>query len=163
MKRLIGSLFILLVASTAFPQSLVEIAKKEKERRAQIASEPSRTITDAELAQAGGSATASSRVEDANAAAESSEDGETLGGPPPAEEAPEDPTQTREYWQNRLNAVDARIATHEARLREEGEGFDPRLVLERQRAEQSLAAARSERQRIEQEGRRQGVPPGWLR
>lgn len=162
MKRLISTAIALLFAAGAGAQSLAEIAKKEKERRAKLDTKSTKTITDTELARSGGPMTTSTTT-----TSSSTDDGtsETEDGEEATDEAADapDPQQTREYWQNRLRAVDQRIQSLEARLASPELTSDPRGAVIRQQAERDLAAARAERQAIVQEGRRAGVPPGWLR
>ena len=74
-----------------------------------------------------------------------------------------DPSQTREYWRNRLSGVDGRIQTLQQQLQSPLYTSDPRGASGRQRLEQQLAQAQAERDAIVEEARRAGAPPGWLR
>ncbi len=159
MKRLFWIMLATLLASSATAQSLAEIAKKEKERRANNGAEQTQTITEIDLARnlrgpMTISTAASATVEDRSA------DEEDEGDAAPE---PEDPRQTAEYWRNRLSGVDQRIQTLEQQLQSPLYTSDPRGAPRRQRLEQQLAQAQSERAAIVEEARRAGAPPGWLR
>jgi len=149
-------------------QSLTEVAKKEKERRSKNELESSRVITDRDLQTRGGlpeSLPASAASVDSEAA----EEGET------DEEAQEvDETKTREYWQKRVESTNQKIEKLEGELASPdmswGEGIrqdvnpiGSRNLSRRQELEQQLAQARAELQAIQDEARRAGVPPGWVR
>ncbi len=168
MHRLIVMLIVTVLTPSVFAQSLADVAKKEKERRAELAKAPSQTITDVELRRAGGPATSSTVSTEAepdsengtsdDASSEASASAESAAVP-----VEQDPTETREYWQDRLRTVDQRIASLEGELQSPEMTADPRGAARRQRLESQLTAARSQRQGIVDEGRRAGVPPGWLR
>ncbi len=162
--------------AVASSQSLAEVAKKEKARRGKSSAESTRTITDRELASSfGGLPPASSTVQSPTSGAtgatgatgESSATGGE-GGETPAQ----DEKKTPDYWQNRLKGSKEKIEKLEQQLQSDnwGDGMrvgvDPRganNLATRQQAEQQLAAARSELEAIRAEGRKAGVPPGWLR
>jgi len=149
-----------LLASSAAAQSLAEIAKKEKERRANNDAEPTQTITERELrTNLHGPMTSSTAV---SATDEESSEDEDDAEPEPEAEA-EDPRQTAEYWRNRLSSVDQRIQTLQEQLQSPLYTSDPRGAPRRQRLEQQLAQAQAERAAIVEDGRRAGAPPGWLR
>lgn len=166
MQRLIVMLIVTVLTPSVFAQSLADVAKREKERRADLAKAPSQTITDVELRRAGGPATSSTVSTEPDsengtsddASSEASSSAESAAAP-----AEQDPTETREYWQDRLRTVDQRIASLEGELQSPEMTADPRGAARRQRLESQLTAARSQRQGIVDEGRRAGVPPGWLR
>ena len=150
-----------LAASTVSAQSLAEVAKKEKERRKKLQSSDSPMITDVELRQARGPVTS---VSGGPATAADGEDAAAEDEAASAEEpAQEDPTRTQDYWRDRLSPVNERIRTLEAQLQSPELTQNPLGASTRQRFERDLASAQAERQRIVDEGRRQGVPPGWLR
>ncbi|HSF19182.1 MAG TPA: hypothetical protein VLK65_26885 [Vicinamibacteria bacterium] len=165
--------FLVVGSLAATAQTLAEVAKKEKERREKNRTDASRVITERELSRSySGLPATSSTV--TNGESSESESADSPGTSPEreGEAAAQDETQTREYWQNRLNAAREKVASLEKRLSEEswGEGqrygVDPRgqnNLAQRQEAEQQLAAARAEVQAIQSEARRAGVPPGWVR
>lgn len=156
---------LLLAASATSAQSLAEVAKKEKERRKSLTKSDAPMITDVELRRASGPVTSVTSVT-GGADATTSPDGEsaTDGEEAAAEEpAQDDPTRTQAYWRDRLNPIDERIRALEARLQSPELTQNPLGASERQRVERDLDSARADRQRIIDEGRRAGVPPGWLR
>lgn len=174
LRRLCCVLFasaLALGAGIASAQSLAEVAKKEKERRDKNKEESKRVITDRELSTGYGGLPATS----ASRSSISSEDGSASGGEADegaGAEEQQDETQTQEYWQNRVKGTKEKIARLEEQLASEdwGEGqranVDPRgfnNLERRQQAEQELAAARAELGAIQEEARRAGVPPGWVR
>ena len=165
MKRLIWlicptlTFIVMFAASAAVAQSLAEIAKKEKERRKQLDSSDSRTITDVELRRAGGPlttlpTTSSSDADSDDVAEEDSEE---------AEEATVDERQTEDYWRGRLAPIDTRLKSMEERLQSPEFTSNPVGASDRERLERQIAQARADRQTILDEARRKGVPPGWLR
>ena len=156
-----------LSAGLAFAQSLAEIAKKEKERRAANKTESKTVVTGSDLARSYGGlpTTRPSSTTDGDGVAEESAEEEDEG------EA-EDETKTPEYWQSRVAGAKEKIATLETGLTSEdwGEGqrvgVDPlgqNNLARRQQTERELRAARSELEAIRAEARRAGVPPGWVR
>ena len=162
MKRLIclvGTFIVIFVASAAVAQSLAEIAKKEKERRKQLDSSESRTVTDVELRRAGGPRTTlpSTSRSDADSDDVAEEDVEE------DEEEIADERQTEDYWRGRLAPIDTRIKSLEERLQSPQFTSNPAGAPARERLERQLAQARADRQTVLDEARRKGVPPGWLR
>lgn len=162
MKRLIclsWTVIMILAASAAVAQSLAEIAKKEKERRSQLDSSESRTVTDVELRRAGGPRTTlsstSSRNADSDDVAEEDADED--------QEEIVDERQTEDYWRGRLAPIDARLKTMEERLQSPQFTSNPVGAPDRMRLERQIAQVRAERQAVLDEARRKGVPPGWLR
>lgn len=159
-----------LTAGLAWAQSLAEVAKKEKKRRETNKAESKTVITDRELTQSyGGLPTALP----SSTSPESGEEGEvTTSADEGEDEEAQDETQTREYWQNRVNTAKEKISRLENEIATEdwGEGqrvgVDPRgmnNLARRQQKEQDLQAARAELEAIRAEARRAGVPPGWVR
>ena len=159
MKRLVWVCIVLFAASSAFAQSLAEVAKKEKERRKQLDSSDSRTITDTELRRAGGprvlttTATSSGENADDDAEEDVEEDQDEIA----------DERQTEQYWRSRLAPIDSRIQSLEQRLNSPQFTMNPVGAPDRERLERELADARAQRQDVINEARRKGVPPGWLR
>ena len=173
MKRLLFVVIaIAMTASVAAAQSLAEVAKKEKKRREENTSTSKKVITDRELTRSYGglptsrAATSQTGDQEAEGQAASGETEDEAGG------EQQDETKTPEYWQGRVSAAKAKIKQLEDQLNEDdwGEGqavgVDPRganNLGRRQKAEQDLAAARSELEAIRAEARRANVPPGWVR
>jgi hypothetical protein len=163
-----------LSAGSISAQSLVDVANKEKERRSKLEKQKqTQVITDRELQTSGrlpetlpASTTSSSGTENA---ASTQQPGEEGGGEEETEE-----TRTREYWQNRVEVVKKKIADLEGRLqdpdmnwggglRNDVNPIGQRNLSQRQEVERELAQAKAELQAIQDEARRAGVPPGWVR
>jgi hypothetical protein len=156
-------------AVSVYSQTLAEVAKKEKARRGNNSGTATRTITDRELASSFGGLPPSSSTVQTPA---SGEPGTAVAEGEGKEGEKKDETKTAEYWQNRVKASKDKIAKLEQQLQSEdwGEGqrmgVDPRGASNlgtRQKAEQDLAAARTELEAIRAEARKAGVPPGWVR
>jgi len=159
----------------SWAQSLVDVAKKEKERRSKLEKgDDARVITDRELST--GRLPASFPVTADNVPM--GESGESSAASEPSteegEESGEDQTKTREYWQQRVDAVKKKIQDLEAKLQAPdmnwGEGIrndvnpvGQKNLSQRQDVESELAKARAELRGIQEEARRAGVPPGWVR
>lgn len=176
---------VLLVSSGVSAQSLADIARKEKERRKSIGT-PSKVYTNRDLRGGSPLTTGTSRpttqADATEATDESTPDGTEAAEQPEAEEqSPRDET----YWRDRITAARNQVSRSELMLKSlqnRVDGLwaeftardDPagRAVIERDRLE---ALAELERVRteieeqnkniaaIEDEARRAGVPPGWLR
>ena len=159
MKRLIWTFIVMFAASAAVAQSLAEIAKKEKERRRQLESSESRTITEVELRRAGGPLTALPRTSRSDA------DSDDVAEEDVEEDQEEiaDARQTEDYWRGRLTPIDTRIKSMEERLQSPQFTSNPVGAPDRERLERQLAEARAKRQAVVYEARRKGVPPEWLR
>ena len=185
----VATLLLSTAADAPAAQSLVEIAEQEKARRAAIAPEArSRTYTNDDLRDSGGltvGATPATVTQEADAGSGRAgrgigtdggiTDGESAGG----ETAGED------EWRARMTTVreaQARAELMASALQNRADGLwaqftamdDParRSVVERQRTEAigELERTRAEGERldrqirdIQEEARRAGVPPGWLR
>lgn len=159
MTRLFWIVLATLLASSAAAQTLAGIAKKEKERRANNDEEQTQTITERELRRnLGGPMTTSTAVAATDEESDSADEDDA-----DAEPEQVDPSQTREYWRNRLSGVDGRIQTLQQQLQSPLYTSDPRGASRRDRLEQQLAQAQAERDAIVEEARRAGAPPGWLR
>ena len=159
MKRLIWTFIVMFAASAAVAQSLAEIAKKEKERRRQLESSESRTITEVALRRAGGPLTALPRTSRSDA------DSDDVAEEDVEEDQEEiaDARQTEDYWRGRLAPIDTRIKSMEERLQSPQFTSNPVGAPDRERLERQLAEARAKRQAVVYEARRKGVPPEWLR
>ena len=190
--RFVGGLALLLaLGPAASGQSLGEAARKEKERR-QKAGPTGPAFTDDDLrgyAEGGPAAKGAARGPDKSTAGEkgsadkATKEGTARGGEGAGDEA---------YWRARaktaraaVEGAEARVAQAEAAVRAAPAGgirqpqpgdalaqVPPPVVkdAEHQAAEAALAAARSDLERakkaladLEEEARRKGVLPGWLR
>jgi len=162
---------ILGFSAGGFAQSLAELAKKEKERRAKAQSGgESRVITERDLRAQGGLPESLPSVPSPTGEAQTK--GEGAEGEEGEEE--QDETKTREYWQTRVGDVKKKILELETDLASPdvswGEGLrtdvnplGQRNLERRQQLEGELAKARAELQAIQQEARRAGIPAGWVR
>ncbi len=184
-----GAVLLPLLTATAAPaQSLVEIARQEQARRAAIAPEDrSRVYTNDDLRDSGGltiGVRPSAAVAEANGGS-----GRAAHGIAPARDDPAEPEAGEipgeDEWRARMTTAQEALARAEltaAALRNRADGLwaqftamdDParRSVVERQRTEalEELERTRAEAERLDQhirdiqeEARRAGVPPGWLR
>lgn len=142
-------------------QSLAEVAKKEKERREKIG-QKARSYGDRDLRGATPPRLPTESTEGAPA-----QEGSAAGGAPaePAGGAAvqEDPSKTPAYWRERISKLQQRIAELEGQLGRPGFDQDPTNLSKRQRIERDLAQARADLEGVVAEGRRKGVPAGWLR
>ena len=165
MKRLVWALAVLYVsASLVSAQSLVEVAKKEKERRKKLDAQGKQAFTEGDLR--GGLRTPAARPSSSTTTPQTGGTAATPEGPSVDEtpaEPEQDPTKTESYWRERVSAVNKKIQDLEAKLQSPELTSDRRGASRRQAAERDLAQARSEKQTIADEARRKGVPPGWLR
>jgi hypothetical protein len=161
MKRLVLALAVLCASATLVsPQSLAEVAKKEKERRKKVDAQGSQAFTENDLR---GGPRLPPRPSSSTTTPGSTETGAAPeGGETPAEPE-EDPTKTESYWRQRVSAVNKKIQDLEARLQSPELTSDRRGASRREAVERDLAQARGEKQAIADEARRKGVPPGWLR
>jgi hypothetical protein len=162
-------LFLGLSVGLSSAQSLVDLAKKEKERREKNKTEATRVVTDRDLQTHG-------RLPETRpaTATEGSEDQAAAGEEGEGQEQEEDETRTREYWQNRVEGVKKKIQDLEEQLnspemtwneglRTDVNPIGQRNLSRRQETEKQLAQARTELQTIQEEARRAGVPSSWVR
>lgn len=178
MKKIL-LLFGVLVAfvCTGFTEDsdLVKAAKREKERRAKI--EAKRVLTNQDIEGLG----ASLGIESTSSGEETT--GEEVSGE--EAQASEDNSTNEEYWRQRRVAADERIAKAEANIEKiqteinslgmwmQGESTSQdRPLVESERyaridkleaAQAELDAARAALEALEEEARREAVPPGWVR
>lgn len=180
---MLGAAALVLVTIPVAGQSLAEVARKEQERRKQIKA-PSRVYTNEDLGN--------SRTPLTTGAAQAAESPSPTGAPaqatPPASTsspAAADPKKDEAFWRERISKARDELARQELflqALQSRANGLyaeftardDPaqRLLLERDRQrvlnEMERVSADIERLKkevadIEEEARRAGVPPGWLR
>jgi hypothetical protein len=179
---LIGVLFAFITVSFAEDSDLVKAAKKEKERRAKT--EAKKTLTNQDIEEIRKKQPISG-IETSTAEGETEE--EATGTPTAAEKkAAPDPTQTEEYWRGRKQEADSRVRDAQSRVEQlqseintltqafyaEGDGVAQRPLIETERierikeleaAKQELESARAASEGLEDEARRAGALPGWLR
>ncbi len=176
-KLALWTVVLAFLSAVASAQSLVDVAKKEKERREKNKTDSTRVITHRELTRSyGGKLPASTGQASSQTSTQTAASGENADASGAAKDAKDDQaqddTKTQEYWQNRVKGAKDKIAKLEAQLKSgdwgQGQrvGVDPRgetNLADRDQAEQQLTAARSELDAIQAEARRAGVPPGWVR
>jgi hypothetical protein len=171
MKAIVLAIAMLLVGhSVASAQSLAEMAKKEKERREEVAKTKGqtkpKTYDDAALAarrRATPPDVLASAGPGGTEPAETTEPAEGEEGLEGEAGAEEDPTQTQAYWHDRKAAIDRRMAGIQAQLNAPGFDSDPNNLMRRNQLEQQLEQARSDLAALQAEARNAGVPPGWVR
>ena len=161
MRRLVAVLTVLHLSgwATVSAQSLVDVAKKEKERRKGNDTTEAPSFDESNLRSQGS-------VLPQIAPEEGTETGESAPsqvGEETEEEEETDPGQTEAYWRNRLAPIDKRIADIRAKLNAPGFSQDPANFMRRQRMEQDLERALADRSAVVEEARRKGAPPGWVR
>jgi hypothetical protein len=160
MKRLASALAALCLSATLVSaQSLVEIAKKEKERRKKLDAAGKQAFTENDLR--GGPRFPAAAPAKSEEAAPPAAVAVEAGSADAAAEV--DPTTTQSYWRERVSGVNKKIQELEARLSSPELNSDRRGADRRQAAERDLAQARTEKEAISDEARRKGIPPGWLR
>lgn len=170
---MIVTVALTLGAFVASAQSLAEVAKKEKKRRETNKESAKRVITDRELTYGyGGEPSTSSTVTLPGAEGEQGEGEAGTAAEGEEGQGEEGEGQNREQWTERITAAKTKIAGIEKQLQDGdwGDGMRPGVdpmgqenLNRRQQLEQQLAVARAELASIQAEGRRAGVPPGWLR
>ena len=180
MFLLIGILFAFVTASYAEDSALVKAAKKEKERRAKT--EAKKTLTNQDVEEIR-KKQPSSGIETTQTEGEETEESKAVST---AKKEAADPAQTEEYWRGRKQDVDARVQGAQSRVEQiqseinsltaafyaEGDGVAQRPLIESERierikeleaAKQELETAKTEAAGLEDEARRAGALPGWLR
>jgi hypothetical protein len=185
MKRMdvaIAALLVALSASATFAQSLADVARAEEARRKAVRN-PSKTYTNADLRPDFTVPVNASPAAPAAPAASAQVPSVNLPGG--TAEAPKEPARDQAYWSGRISAArqaldrskifaDALQSRINALTADFTARDDPaqraQLELERQRALAELDRVKREVTEqtkaisdIEEEARRAGVPPGWLR
>ena len=183
---------LLLMATSASAQSLAEVARQEQARRKSI-KQPGKVYTNKDLPgdSGGGSIPAETTVSEPGepAATGGPEAGSEASTPKPAEvSAPQDqplPVQDEAYWRERVTAARAALEqtqvlfdAMQSRINALTADFsardDPaqraviandrgRALAEFARLQDDLKTRAQAISDIEEEARRAGVPPGWLR
>lgn len=167
-------------AAPAFAQSLADVAKKEEERRKKIA-EPAKVYTNKDLSAAPAPSTpAASATPGAPAATPA-----TPKDAAKADTKDKEPAKDQAQWAGRMKALRDELARNETfaeamqtRLNSLQADFvnrdDPaqRSIIERDRQKvageltrlkQAITDGKKAIADLEEEARRAGVPPGWLR
>jgi len=174
---LIGVLIAFVSVSFAEDSALVKAAKKEKERRAKV--EAKKTLTNQDIEEI---RTKQLGIESTAVPGDESAE-ETKGD---KKDKKEDPAQSEEYWRGRKQETDQRVQDAQSKVQElqteitnlttafyaESDGVAQRPVIESERierlkeleqAKQDLENARAESDGLEEEARKAGALPGWIR
>jgi len=187
MKRLLVALLVIAVTgpqAALAGQSLADVAKKEEARRKTV--KPARKVyTNGDL-KGDGSAPSTPSAAGTNTPPPSSQvPSTTLPGGKPENAESKEPAKDQAYWSNRIGAARAALDRSrifadalQSRINALSADFvnrdDPaqraQIELERQRAAAELNRVKGEMTEqtkaitdIEEEARKAGVPPGWLR
>lgn len=165
-RNLVVAFSLLTFGSLVSAQSLVDVARKEKERRKKVEAQENHTFSERDLKSSGlRTAPQASSAKQAEAAAQSdtgASETQTEASSSAAA-AQEDPTKTQAYWHDKVSAIDKKIQDLETRLNSPQMTSNARGASEREKVERDLAQARRDRDALADEARRKGVPPGWLR
>lgn len=180
---------VALLAAEVSAQSLADVSRLEEARRSAIQN-PARMYTNADLDGRGVLTTAAPRPRPLTAPTDGAATPSSATGPAPDASAGTQPQtgagqRDEAYWRNRISAVQGQIARSEilrAALQNRVDSLradftardDPAqravILSDRQLALDELASIGAEVERlneeiasIEDEARRAGVPPGWLR
>jgi DNA repair exonuclease SbcCD ATPase subunit len=175
---LIGVLIAFVSISIAADSELVKAAKKEKERRSKV--EAKKTLTNQDIEeirkkQLGIETAAAPEDEPTDDTKEDKKEKKEV-----------DPTQSEEYWRARKQETDQRVNEAQSKVQQlqdeinnlttafyaESDGVAQRPLIESERierlkeleqAKQELENARSESTGLEDEARKAGALPGWIR
>jgi len=177
---LFGVLIAFVCTGFAEDSDLVKAAKKEKERRAKI--EAKKVLTNQDIEEFKSREGTPVGIETTSSGEEST--GEETGSE--EAEGSEDLSTNEEYWRQKRAAADQRIAQAEAKVERvqseineldmafwrEADGVAQRGVIESEKniridklsqAQTELDEARAALEALEEEARRNAVPPGWVR
>jgi hypothetical protein len=184
----VGIVALLVVVSGAQgayaqPPSLAEIARKEQERR-KAQKEPTKVLTNKDLPESAQKPQAPAAKAATEPAAAGEKKPDSAAGDKPAEEAPTE-ERTEEWWRTRMTDAREKLRQNEmfaealqsrvdalrrdflnrdnpvqrARVGEERE----KALAELNRVKEEVEATKKQIAAIEEEARKAGVPPGWLR
>jgi hypothetical protein len=178
----LGVLFVFTAVSFAEDSALVKAAKAEKERRAKTEAKKTLTNQDIEDVRKKQPTTG---IETAGEDAQANTEGDNATTP--KEKKPEtDSNNNEEYWRNRREDVDQKLESAKAKVDQiqseintltaafyaESDGVGQRPVIEQERIERlkalddakaDLQAAQEESEGLEDEARKAGALPGWVR
>ena len=177
-------------AVPVFAQSLADLAKKEEERRKRIP-EPAKVYTNKDLAPAPSSAPGTATPgPDAPGTPAAGAPGDASKDKPTADaekdkDKDKDPTKTQAYWSGKIKTLRDEVARNEtfaealqSQLNALQTDFvnrdDPaqravidknrqKVLAELERLKKTIAEGHKAIADLEEEARRAGVPPGWLR
>jgi hypothetical protein len=181
------ALLVLLFPVTGFPQSLADLAKKEKERRAQLQA-AGKTITEVDALKSKGGAVSTaepseSRVPPAGTPAEGSAG--TTAGAQAGDEPLDFQGRPESYWrqtmaearglvaslENERNVLILRLNELQTKFYQEADGFKQQQIQQEIQKtlyaqdvnKNELAKAQKQLQDLETEARKSGALPGWLK
>jgi hypothetical protein len=189
-KRLVGLAFLLaFLASAVQPQSLAEIAKRERERRAKLKGRTSVVVTNADLAKMKKKPALETPPPPSEPKTESAEEPEAT---PPAEETPQEPAGTpvlppesaapsdlktlQERWEKAKEYVEL-LTLKMSALWQQFYGLGPGDAGQKEAVQQSIAETflklqnaqeeetrtRREFEKLLQEQKTESTPPIWIR
>jgi DNA repair exonuclease SbcCD ATPase subunit len=176
---LIGILIAFVSISIAADSELVKAAKKEKERRSKV--EAKKTLTNQDIDEI-----RKKQLGIETAAAPGGEPAEETDKEDKKVKKEVDPTQTEQYWRERKQETDQRVEEAQSKVQQlqneinnlttafyaESDGVAQRPLIESERierikeleqAKQDLENARTEAANLEDEARKAGALPGWVR
>jgi len=184
MKKLflfLGVLFVFTVATSfAEDSDLVKLAKQEKERRAKTHATKTLTNQDIEEVRKKQPITG---IETSEEQTQPAEEAEQAGK---GEKGKEESTNTEEYWRQRKQQVDQQLNDAQTKVEQlqseinqlstafyaEGDGVGQRPVIKQEwderlkaldDAKRDLQSAQQQSEGLEDEARKAGALPGWLR
>lgn len=166
-------------------QSLADLAKKEEERRKAVKA-PSKTYTDKDLGKVPAPvASAPASETKPAAAADAAKDAKPATPPAKPDEKEAEPPKDQAYWSGRMKELQTQLSRDEtylealqSRINALSTDFvnrdDPaqrakiasdrqRAVAESDRLKQQIESEKKSIADLQEEARRAGVPPGWLR
>lgn len=183
-KRIVLLLLILAVAGTARAQSLAEVAKREEERRKTVP-DTGKVYTNKDLTAVPGGSTAPPPASASKSGDASKDAGKSAKDAKGTEDKDKEPAKDQAYWAGRLKTLQDQLLRDQnyadamqTRINSLSADFvnrdDPaqRAVLERDRQKSVAELARLTKLvqdtkkaivDLQEEARRAGVPPGWLR
>jgi hypothetical protein len=172
-----------LVAVGAQGASLADVARQEQERRKSVKA-ASKVLTNKDLRSVPAPAAAAPQSETAPAA-DTGDASQAAAASTEAEKAPEEPAKDQAYWSARFSDLQTQLSRNEtfavalqARINalaneytNQGDGVRQQAIAaERQKAidelnrvTKQIAADKKAIADLQEEARRTGVPPGWLR
>jgi hypothetical protein len=189
---LTAAVLLVLHAPAVFGQSLGDVARKEEERRKTLKGD-GKVYTNKDLGSAAlatpsvpVSGDPAEAVDAADAAAAAGKDKPAAGGAQPAQESGEKPAaRDQAYWskrmqqlrttlerdqtyvdalQSRINALNADFVNRDdPAQRSVIEADRQKALTELERLKKQIEEGRKAIEELEEEARRAGVPPGWLR
>lgn len=189
MKRTCGRLALVLLCcgGTASAQSLADVARRAEAERAKAAAdkkEPTKVITNDDLKKDPAAPEAPAAPGDTAKPVDKSKPAESK---PAAKKGEAEPTHSESYWRRRATELHGRLAADEksaaagrekverlrhiidalgcvvCKERNQLESQIIRMEEEQTKLDAKVASDRSAIQDFEEEGRRAGILPGWLR